>query len=267
MHRAGLVSFFHHFHFVKPPRAILCTGWNKVSWSSVFIETDFWWRISETSLTVLHLSHPIPSHVCHQTTAQRSSLQFLTLCYVTLFCSHHNKIYYRKNGPLPSAGVARFHPSGSFRGGSGSVTSIDKMSRSRTEAILPVWAASTAFAATDCRAIYSSVGDDVGTGVVARVTGEAVVELWYEIKKTIVIVVEHSRKAFDVSEHFHAPHYYSILNFFHQRSLTVFPRTNVPHERHFKLFLRTDDFCYLWKHLGDTNYIWEITRAKTYSFW
>ena len=50
---------------------------------------------------------------------------------------------------LPSSGVARFHPFGSFRGGSGSVTSIDRISRLTNDAIRPVCAASTVLVAKD----------------------------------------------------------------------------------------------------------------------
>ena len=55
---------------------------------------------------------------------------------------------------LPSSGVARFHPFGSFRGGSGSETSIDKISKLSEEAMRPVCAASTVLEAKDWRVMY-----------------------------------------------------------------------------------------------------------------
>ena len=73
--------------------------------------------------------------------------------------------------------MARFHPSGSFRGGSGSVTSIDKMSKLREEAMRPVCAASTVLEAKDWRPMYCSVGLMVGEAVVVAVTKGGLVEL------------------------------------------------------------------------------------------
>ena len=43
-----------------------------------------------------------------------------------------------KSLQLPSSGVARFHPSGSFLGGSGSFTTTDWMSRLTNDAKRPV---------------------------------------------------------------------------------------------------------------------------------
>lgn len=86
--------------------------------------------------------------------------------FESIFASPNVRIYhayvsgYVKRTPflfvqyLPSSGVARVHPFGSFRGGSGSVTSTDRMSRSREEAMRPVWAASTVLDAKDWRAMY-----------------------------------------------------------------------------------------------------------------